>query len=118
MEDLVYKRMTAFLVIVGALLTGAINLGNQLEYSVPLLVAGTALCWALQQTIYRAQMKLDIILEILFADNSHPTGYINTVFDDDFRVRWVGYLVPRVICILLTLLTLFEMVLLADRIAG
>ena len=100
--------MTTFLVIAGALLTGAINLRDQLHLSIPLLALGTALCWVLQQTIYRAQMKLDIILKILFADNSHPTGYINAVFDDDLRVRWVGYLVPRLNCILLTGLTLYE----------
>jgi hypothetical protein len=116
MEDLVYKRMTTFLVIVGALVAGAINLRDDLVLSIPLLAGGTALCWAMQQTIYRAQMKLDIILEILFADNTHPTGYINTVFDDDLRVRWIGYLVPRVICILLSGLTLFEIgLLMRDR---
>jgi hypothetical protein len=111
-----HKRMTTFLVIVGALVAGAINLRDDLVLSIPLLAGGTALCWAMQQTIYRAQMKLDIILEILFADNTHPTGYINTVFDDDLRVRWIGYLVPRVICILLSGLTLFEIgLLMRDR---
>jgi hypothetical protein len=114
MEDLVYKRMSTFLVIAGALLTGAINLEDRYHVSVPLLALGSLLCWVLQQTIYRAQVKLDIILAILFADNSHPTGYINTVFGDAYRVRWVGYLVPLSICILLTGLTLFELYLYLD----
>lgn len=112
MEDLVYKRLTLFLAIAAALTTGAINLREDLAVSVPLLVLGTILCWVLQQTIHRAQLKLDIILKILFADKKHPAGYVDAILNDESRVRWVGYLVPSTICVLMTGLVVVEAILL------
>ena len=55
MEDLVYKRLTLFLAVAGALTTAAVNLRDDLAVSVPLLALGTVLCWVLQQTVHRAR---------------------------------------------------------------
>ncbi len=108
MEDLVYKRLTLFLTISAALIAGAINLRDSPVIATALLVVGTALCWVLQQTVHRAQLKLDIILQILFEDDGHPTGRVNNIYTDKNRVRLVGVAVPSVICLLLTVLTLTQ----------
>lgn len=102
MEDLVYKRLSLFLTVSGALITGSIALRDEPNLSAPLLFFGTILCWVLQQTVHRAQLKLDIILQILFKDDNHPTGYVNNILTDNNRVKWFGYLVPTVICMVLT----------------
>ncbi len=102
MEDLVYKRLTTFFAIAAAIIAGAINLRETLPLSTALLVLGSVLCWTLQSAISRAQRKLDIILTILFKDLSHPAGYINDVLQDDGRVGFVGHIVPKAICILLS----------------
>ncbi|ATY31690.1 hypothetical protein [Sphingomonas psychrotolerans] len=105
MEGLVYKRLTLFLTVAGALITGAISLRDSPGIATALLLVGTILCWVLQQTVHRAQLKLDIILQILFADDTHPTGRVNTIYTDKNRVRLIGVAVPSAICLLLTVLT-------------
>lgn len=105
MEELVYKRLSMFLTVAAALITGAISLRQTPLIAAGLLLAGTALCWVLQQTVHRAQLKLDIILQILFHDDTHPTGRINNLLPDRSRVRLVGVAVPSAICLLLTVLT-------------
>jgi hypothetical protein len=110
MEDLVYKRFTLFLAVVAALLTGAINLHQQRVIMLLLLALGTCLCWMLQQAISRAQRKLDIILKLLFEDHTHPAGYVNLVLDDGGRVGLIGHIVPKAICIILTLGTVIGVV--------
>ena len=116
MEDLVYKRLTLFLTISGALITGAISLREEPGIATVLLLFGTTLCWVLQQTVHRAQLKLDIILQILFADDSHPTGRVNNIYTDRNRVRFVGVAVPSAICLLLTALTVAVTVAAAGRV--
>lgn len=106
MEDLVYKRLTLFLTVSGALIAGVINLRDDPPVAAALLIFGTALCWVLQQTVHRAQLKLDIILQILFAIDTHPTGRVNDLLNDKSRVRLVGVAVPSAMCLLLSGLTL------------
>lgn len=106
MEDLVYKRLTLFLTISAALITGAISLRESPLIATILLFGGTVLCWLLQQTVHRAQLKLDIILQILFADPTHPTGKVNDLFNDANRVRFIGVAVPSGICLILTAMTI------------
>lgn len=108
MEDLVYKRLTLFLTISGALIAGAIQLRQTPAIAAALLLGGTILCWVMQQTVHRAQLKLDVILQILFKDDTHPTGRVNNIFTDENRVRLVGVAVPSAVCLLLTALTIIE----------
>lgn len=110
MEELVYKRLTLFLTVSGALIAGAINLRDSPWIATAVLLAGTILCWILQQTVHRAQIKLDIILQILFADTTHPTGRIEELYNDKNRVRFVGVVVPSGVCLILTGFTLVEAV--------
>lgn len=118
MEELVYKRLTLFLTITGALVTAAVALRHDLLLSTPLLAVGTMVCWALQQAVWRAQLKLDAILEILFARPNHPTGYVNLIVPDKSRVRWVGYVVPRVLTLLLALVTAAQAWVIATKLAS
>jgi hypothetical protein len=112
MEDLVYKRLTLFLAIMGALIAAAINLRELPGLALLLLALGTLLLWMMQQAIERAQRKLDIILTLLFSSSKHPTGYINTILKDEGRVGLVGHIVPKAVCILLTLAVAVEFCLL------
>ena len=116
MEDLVYKRLTLFLTVSAALLTGAVSLRTDPWIATALLLGGTTLCWVLQQTVHRAQLKLDIILQILFRDDTHPTGRVNNIYNDNNRVRLIGVAVPSAICLLLTVLTAAEAVVAARSI--
>jgi hypothetical protein len=108
MEELVYKRLTLFLTISGALITGVISLREEPLVALALSSIGTILCWVLQQTVHRAQLKLDIILQILFADDTHPTGRVNNIYNDSNRVRLVGVAIPSLLCLVLTFLTAGE----------
>ena len=89
-------------------MAGVISLRAAPQIAAALSIAGTTLCWVLQQTVHRAQLKLDIILQILFKDKTHPTGRVNGIYNDDSRVRLVDVVVPSAVCLLLTELTCAE----------
>ena len=113
MEDLVYKRLTLFPTLAAALITGAISLRATPWLAGVLLAGGTILCWVIQQTVHRVQLKLDIILQIFFDDKGHPTGRVNSLYNDRSRIRLVGVGVPSAVCLLLTVWRCAELVIAA-----
>lgn len=104
LENLLGQRFNFFLVFFGFVLNGSMNSKTQFYFST-ILVIGAFVCWALALTLRRSQQKLDLILEDLFSDPTHPATIINVRCNDKGskgRRRIIGYLIPTVCCIVLT----------------
>lgn len=101
MEQLLNQRFNFFLAIFTLVIAGSVNAKQQLHLHV-ILWLGFAIELALASLLARSQEKLDLTLEDLFSDPSHPVTIINGRAKlGGSRRRLVGIWVPRVCCVIL-----------------
>lgn len=98
METLLNQRFNFFLVTFALIVAGAMNSKAQL-YLCIVMVVGFLICTALAVTLWRAQNKLDELLDSLDAD--HPCSVIDENVGGQ-SVRWlIGKGIPGFVCIIL-----------------
>jgi disulfide bond formation protein DsbB len=105
LENLLGQRFNFFLVFFGFVLNGSISAKTQVYLST-ILVIGSFVCWSLALTLRRSQQKLDIILEDLFTDETHPATIVNERCDKTGsrgKRKIIGYWIPTVCCVILTI---------------
>jgi hypothetical protein len=112
LESLMNQRFTFFVAVFSAVIAGVLNAKSQF-YLKSVLVIGAAVELLLWPLIFRAQYKLNLIVNYLMADDSHPM----TIIEEEVRTRarciasWVmssrvrqymvGVAVPLVCCAIL-----------------
>lgn len=100
-ENLLGQRFNFFLVFFSLVIAGSVNSKTQLHLQI-ILGIGTAVCVLLATTLTRSQEKLDLILDDLFSDPSHPATIINNRAKPcGSRRKVIGSVIPRLCCSLL-----------------
>ena len=61
-----------------------------------ILSLGAFVCWCLTLTLWRSQQKLNLILEDLYTDDTHPAKIINERCKGWSMRRLIGYGIPTV----------------------
>jgi len=104
MENLLVQRFNFFLVFFGFVLNGSINAKTQ-TYLTAILVIGSVVCRLLALTLRRAQQKLDLILQDLYTDDTHPVTIINEKCNKTGsrgKRKIIGFWIPPICCFVLT----------------
>ncbi len=102
-EQLLNQRFNFFLVIFSLVIAGCFNAKSQ-PHLLTILIIGAIGTTLLASALARSQEKLDIILEDLSRDPSHPATIINSRSNArGSRRRLIGIWIPRLCC--LTLIT-------------
>ena len=100
-ENLLGQRFNFFLVFFSLVIAGSVNSRTQLHLQIVLGI-GTAICVLLATTLARSQEKLDLILDDLFSDPSHPVTIINKrAKPSGSRRKVISSVIPRLCCSLL-----------------
>lgn len=95
METLLNQRFNFLTVLFCFSLAGALNAKSQIHFQW-LLFVGAVCCAAFSTVLERAQRKLDIILDDLNSDASHPVAIVNKrIGSGGSRRRLVGIWMPR-----------------------
>ncbi len=95
-ESLLGQRFNFFLVIFSLVMAGALNAKAQIHLQIVLGI-GAIVCSLFASVLTRSQEKLDLILEDLFSDESHPATIINKRSKNGgSRRRVVGIWIPRI----------------------
>lgn len=97
MENLLSQRFNYFIVFYSIVVAGFVNSKNLL-YSQLILILGAIITTLLGSTLHRAQQKLDLILEELFNDKSHPATIINDKAGGSkgSKRRLIGITIPAI----------------------
>ena len=102
-EQVLNQRFNFFLVVFSLVIAGAINSKQQVHLQIILMI-GLALELSLASLLARSQEKLDLILDDLCSDPSHPIAIINSrARPKGSRRRLVGIWIPRACCGILML---------------
>jgi hypothetical protein len=107
-ENLLGQRFNFFLIFFSLVVAGALNARSQVHFSI-VLILGAIICWLLAFTLFRSQQKLDLILAELFADQTHPASIIDKKAGGLSMRRLIGYVIPLICCIALTLGTILAL---------
>lgn len=100
-EQLLNQRFHFFLVIFSLVIAGAINSKQQLHLQV-ILTIGLSVEFLLANLLARSQEKLDLILQDLLSDPTHPAAIIDArATKGGSRRRLVGVWIPRLCCYIL-----------------
>ncbi len=102
METLLNQRFNFFLIFFSLVVAGSVNSKEQI-YLRLVLTVGAAIALLLSLPIWRAQVKLDLILDDLKKDPSHPMTIIDSRAGAKLSMRKIiGFGVPP-FCVLLLL---------------
>ncbi len=83
-----------FLIFYSIVIAGTLNAKTQFYLTIVLFI-GLIICVMLGATIIRAQKKLDLILEDLFADPDNPIALVTNKAKKKFSVgKVIGYIIP------------------------
>ena len=94
-ENLLNQQFSFFLVVFSIVVAGAINSKIQLHLRI-VLTLGSVVIGLLSMVLRRTEEKLDLILDDLFSDPSHPAAIINRrARHGGSRRRLIGIWVPR-----------------------
>jgi hypothetical protein len=96
-ETLLGQRLNFLLLFYSITVAGAVNAGNKQILQAIVLSVGFLIALLLTLAISRAQQKLDLILEHLYKNPSHPAGFINKQASGKSRRKLIGYAIP-VVC--------------------
>ena len=100
-ENLLNQRFSFFLVVFSLVLAGAINSKAQLQLQI-VLTLGAIITTLFAAVLGRSQEKLDLILNDLFSDSSHPAAIIDSRANKEgSRRRLIGFWIPRICCVVL-----------------
>lgn len=75
-ENLLARRFNFFLVFFSIVLAGSMNVKTQAQLQIVLGI-GSIICVLFAMVLARSQEKLDLILQDLFSDESHPATIID-----------------------------------------
>jgi hypothetical protein len=78
MGNLLGQRFNFFLVFFSLVIAGALNTKSMLHLQIVLGI-GSTICWLILPTLLRAQQKLDLSLEELFKNPTHPATVLNSL---------------------------------------
>jgi len=100
-ENLLGQRFNFFLVFFSLVIAGSVNSKTQLHLQI-ILGIGATICVLLATTLARSQEKLDLILNDLYSDPSHPVTIINKrAKPSGSRRKVISSVIPRLCCLLL-----------------
>lgn len=101
-ETILNQRFNFLLVFVGLIVTGGINARTDKVLQCSVFAFGAVVTLFLSMTIWRAHRKLDIIMQTLYTDTTHPAAMINRAAGG-FSVRWIiGWGIPMLCTLALT----------------
>lgn len=104
MENLLCQRFNFFLVVFAAVVAGALAADERWELLMVQWI-GLIISVVMAITLWRSQLKLDLIISELKRDDQHPVAVIDKRARG-FSARWmIGYLIPPACC-------LFQMIML------
>jgi hypothetical protein len=97
-ENLCNQRFNFFIVFFSVILVGIANAKTMIvQHSI--LLIGTLIAFLLFLGLCRVYHKLNIIIEIIYEDESHPSTIVNKQAKG-FGVRWIySYAIP-ILCLL------------------
>jgi hypothetical protein len=102
-ENLLNQQFSFFLVVFSIIVAGAINAKTQLHLRI-VFTLGSVVIGLLGTVLRRTEEKLDLILEDLFSDPSHPAAIINRrARHGGSRRHLIGIWVPRLCLALLVI---------------
>ena len=102
-ENLLNQRFSFFLVMFSLVIAGAINTKTQLQLQL-LLTLGAVVAVMFASVLARSQEKLDLILDELFKDETHPVTIIDRASTKGgSRRRLIGLWIPRLCSVVLLL---------------
>ncbi len=100
-ENLLARRFNFFLVFFSIVMAGSVNAKTQPQLQIVLGI-GSAICVLFAMVLARSQEKLDLCLEDLFTDLSHPAKIIDQrASQGGSRRRVLGIWIPRLCCAIL-----------------
>jgi len=109
-ENLLGQRFNFFLVFFSIVMAGSVNAKTQLQLQL-LLGIGVVICVLFASVLRRSQEKLDIILNDLFTDETHPAKIVDMrARPCGSRRRIIGILIPRICCGILILGFVFSII--------
>jgi hypothetical protein len=106
-ENLLSQRFNFFLVFFSLVVAGSINAPSQLFFQT-ILILGTFICWFLALTLFRSQKKLDIIINLIFEEQSlHPAKRTDDkCHNKGSKRKIIGYAIPSICCSFLTIISI------------
>ena len=108
-ENLLNQRFNFFLIIFSAVIAGAMNAKTLIQFRF-VLVIGSVITTLIGITLERSQEKLDIIINELFKEASHPVTVVDKLSRrGGTKRRILGILIPRICCSLLTAIAIFSL---------
>jgi hypothetical protein len=106
-ENLLGQRFNFLLVFFSIFVAGAVTARDTPFLQASVLSLGAVIAFYLALAIARTQLKLDLLLEVLFEDPSHPATVVNVKAKGTSRRRLIGYVLPRICFGALTLWAAF-----------
>jgi disulfide bond formation protein DsbB len=98
MENLLGQRFNFFVVFFSVVIAGSINSKSQFLAAIVLTV-GVVIALLFARVLARTQEKLDLILQDLFTDPSHPAKIIDDrATKTTSKRRIIGHTIPRLCC--------------------
>ncbi len=112
-ETLLVQRFNFFMIFFSLVIGGALNAKVQLHLQI-VLTLGAIICSLFASVLGRTQEKLDLILDDLFQDPSHPATIINNrARKTGSRRKLIGIWIPQLCALILILgaiLSLFNII--------
>jgi len=101
LENLLVQRFNFFLVFFSIVMAGSVNAKTQPQLEIVWGI-GSIICVLFALVLTRSQEKLDLILQDLFTDPSHPATIIDQRSSKGgSRRRVLGIWIPRLCCCIL-----------------
>jgi len=94
-ENLLSQRFNYFLVFYSITVAGFINAKNPIFAQIIITIGGLII-FLLALVLKRSQRKLDLILEDLFKDNSHPAKIVDMQAGKGSARRIIGIWIPTI----------------------
>jgi len=110
-EDLMYRGFHFFILFFSLAIGGAITARSQQHLSI-LLTIGALVSFAMFLPIYRARVKLLVILRILHRIDKHPVAEVGKLLEESgiwstySVVHLIGLWIPLACCLLISLAAL------------
>lgn len=97
---MINQRLQFLLVFFSLVVAGALNARTQQHMSI-VLVFGSVIGWIVALMLFQSQRRLDSILDIILADETHPLTVVSKRMTGGmFRVQAVlSYVVPTLCCL-------------------
>jgi len=105
-EQLLNQRFSFFVVFFGLCIAGALNAKSQLHFQLVLSI-GAVVTFLFALVLNRTQKKVDLVIEDLFTDATHPITIIENKCGPGSKRKILGHHIPVLCCGLLFVGALF-----------